>query len=74
MGAGLGVVRTFQGHMEKVGDLLPVDYLVNMILAAAWAVAETDEFRGQIKVFNCVTGPDAPIRWGKEPNTHHLFL
>lgn len=65
LGIGLGIIRTAIADPTKVSDLFPVDYAVNLILAAAWAVAEIDDDRGQIKVFNGVSGPDAPITYSE---------
>ena len=36
---GKGVLRTLLCHREKVADLIPLDYPVNLIIAAAWHTA-----------------------------------
>lgn len=37
-GAGLGLLHTLQADPEKVSDLVPADYVVNMCIATGWKV------------------------------------
>jgi len=37
---GKGVLRTLLCHRNKVADLIPLDFPVNLILSAAWYTAE----------------------------------
>lgn len=67
IGIGLGIIRAFTINSRLVTDLLPVDYVVNLILAAASDVASTSNNiarKDSVAIFNCVSGVDAPITWG----------
>jgi fatty acyl-CoA reductase len=59
---GKGVLRTLLCHREKVADLIPLDYPVNLIIAAAWHTGSTRP--NSITVYNCCTGPHNPLLWG----------
>lgn len=75
IGIGLGIVRVVAAIGTRVSDLLPVDYSVNLILAAAWSVANVkngERKSHHLRIFNCVSGPDAPITWG-EPQKIKTF-
>lgn len=66
LGIGLGVIRIFPINPKLITDLLPVDYAVSLILAAAWDVATTKngvKKKEHVKIFNSVSQPDAPIYW-----------
>lgn len=74
IGIGLGIVRLIAAIETRVSDLLPVDYSVNLIIAAAWSVAnvKNGERKGtHLRIFNCVSGPDAPITWREFNNFNH---
>lgn len=38
-GAGKGVLRSVLCHRNKVGDLIPVDIVVNLMITVAWSTA-----------------------------------
>jgi fatty acyl-CoA reductase len=59
---GQGVLRTAACIESKVVDLIPVDVLVNLILASAWHTANTS--LTDIPVYNCCTGHQNPVMWG----------
>jgi len=44
---GKGVLRTLLCHRNKIADLVPLDFPVNLIISAAWNVA-TERF---VKIF-----------------------
>lgn len=44
VGIGKGVIRTLKVDVELVGDLIPVDLAVNLMIAAAWSKATTNRF------------------------------
>lgn len=70
IGIGVGVIRIFTINPDLVTDLLPVDYAVNLILAAGWDVGNTRNGQresGALTIFNCVSSIDAPITWCKYP-------
>lgn len=43
-GIGKGVIRTLKVDVELVGDLIPVDLAVNLMIAAAWSKATENRF------------------------------
>lgn len=60
--SGTGVLRTMLGHLDAVADLVPVDVVVNNLLASGW-------FRGvektkKILVFHCTSGNRNKLTWG----------
>lgn len=57
----MGIVHVFSTKEHLIADLLPVDYAVNLILAATWDTAHNSR---SFKIFNGVSQPDAPITWG----------
>lgn len=69
IGVGVGLLRVVPVRYLYLADLQPVDYAVNLIIAAAWNIASVKrngERKGShIKIFNCVSGVDAPITWGE---------
>lgn len=62
LGIGVGLIHTTLAYKEFVTDVLPVDYSVNLIIASALDCGTTN---GKVKIFNCVSGPDAPITWSE---------
>nr|XP_018903111.1 PREDICTED: putative fatty acyl-CoA reductase CG5065 [Bemisia tabaci] len=65
-GAGKGVLRSVLCHRNKVGDLIPVDIVVNLMITVAWSTAT--ENSKTIKVYNCTSGSTNPIKWGELEN------
>lgn len=41
VGAGIGLLRTLHCYPEKIGDMIPADYVINNIIAAAWYCGTT---------------------------------
>jgi fatty acyl-CoA reductase len=74
-GVALGIIRVMVIDDNVKGDIIPADFAVNTILAAAWnTVDEKQDERPQIngssrvqeaKIYNCVSSPDNPIDWGQ---------
>lgn len=71
VGAALGVMRTIYGDENKTADVVPADYVINCIVAAAWHVGTTrtqnEEAPSQedIPIFNYVSCVQNPITWSK---------
>ncbi|XP_074097141.1 fatty acyl-CoA reductase wat [Cotesia typhae] len=42
VGAGIGLLRTLHCYPEKIGDMIPADYVINNIIAAAWYCGTTN--------------------------------
>lgn len=60
--AYMGYDRVGLFTVDKVGDLVPVDMCVNAMIAIAWETAKSEN-RGQMKVYNFVSGAQNPITW-----------
>ncbi|OXB55597.1 hypothetical protein ASZ78_013009, partial [Callipepla squamata] len=61
--AGKGILRTMRASNGAVADLVPVDVVVNMTLAAAW-YSGVNRPRN-IMVYNCTTGGTNPFHWSE---------
>lgn len=61
--AGIGALRTRIHGENLLADIIPVDLVSNMLIAAAWQTAQ-DGIYG-VKVYNCVSGARNPITWGQ---------
>jgi fatty acyl-CoA reductase len=59
---GKGVLRTLLCHRNKVADLIPLDFPVNLIISAAWYTATARP--NSIIVYNCCSGAQNPLLWG----------
>ncbi|CAF0861131.1 unnamed protein product [Brachionus calyciflorus] len=60
--SGTGVLRSMLGHLDAVADLIPVDVVVNTLLAAGW-------YRGVERtkktiVYHCTSGQINKLTWG----------
>lgn len=80
-GVGVGVIRSLYCDPAKTGDIVPADYTVNAIIAASWAIGQSnfdsnkevlnnlafDELNVEynIPIFNYVCTPEKPIKWGE---------
>lgn len=76
LGAAMGVMRTLHGDENLIADIVPSDYVINNIIAAAWHVGTTriqnNEHaaiegppKGDIPIFNYVSCTQKPIKWSK---------
>ncbi|CAH1381665.1 unnamed protein product [Tenebrio molitor] len=75
LGAALGVLRSVNAKKDAIAQLVPCDYTVNAILAAAWNVATErkntkDHFKNsvsatssQVKIYNYVGTSTNQITW-----------
>ncbi|XP_046683798.1 fatty acyl-CoA reductase wat-like [Homalodisca vitripennis] len=64
-----GIMRTLHCDPDKLADIVPVDMVVNGLIATAWKTHErnnkietSDE---QAQVFNFVSSPEKPIKWSQ---------
>lgn len=60
---GKGIFRTMMGNTQITADVVPVDVVINLMIAAAWRTATTKP--SSPSIYNCVTGQQRPITWGK---------
>lgn len=60
---GKGLFRTIMCEKDFTADMVPVDIVINLMIAAAWrtATAKPDG----LSIYNCCTGQQHPITWGK---------
>ncbi|XP_041852894.1 fatty acyl-CoA reductase 1 isoform X1 [Melanotaenia boesemani] len=67
--AGKGILRTMRASNDAVADLVPVDVVINAMLAAAWYCGSQRLNRSKnILVYNCTTGGINPFHWGEVEN------
>uniref|UniRef100_A0A1B0ARC3 Fatty acyl-CoA reductase n=1 Tax=Glossina palpalis gambiensis TaxID=67801 RepID=A0A1B0ARC3_9MUSC len=66
-----GLFRSIVCEQNYVADVVPVDIVINLMIAAAWrkATHKTDNF----SIYNCCTGQRHPIKWGEFVN-HTLSM
>ncbi|XP_043944137.1 fatty acyl-CoA reductase 2 isoform X2 [Protopterus annectens] len=67
--AGKGILRTMKANNDAVADLIPVDVVVNLTLAAGWCTAV--QRPKTTMVYNCTTGGVNPFYWGELE--HHVI-
>lgn len=77
VGAGLGFMHTLHADENKIADVVPADYVVNTIIAAAWYIGtarmQNDELttvddsilRDDIPIFNYVSCTQKPLTWSE---------
>ncbi|XP_068573408.1 fatty acyl-CoA reductase 1 isoform X3 [Cebidichthys violaceus] len=77
--AGKGILRTMRANNDAVADLIPVDVVINLTLAAGWYTAErrrkTEKQKNERSktalVYNCTSGGINPFHWGEIE--HHVM-
>ena len=75
LGASSGILRTVHGNPKVCPDLIPVDFTVNIIIAAGASIAQSDA--KEAKVYNCTSSKQMPITWNefldlsKETHKHY---
>jgi len=62
-GVSKGVLRALRLQLNSVGDIIPVDFPINLMIAAAWYTATHRP--NSIMVYNCTSGLQNPVTWGK---------
>ncbi|KAK9875945.1 hypothetical protein WA026_011047 [Henosepilachna vigintioctopunctata] len=62
VGVGTGVLRSFHCDAEKVADIVPADYVINGIIAAAYQ--NNLKRQGELTIYNYVSSPENPLTWG----------
>ncbi|XP_071383146.1 fatty acyl-CoA reductase 1 isoform X1 [Centroberyx affinis] len=67
--AGKGILRTMRANNDAVADLIPVDVVINLTLAAGWYTAVHRP--KSALVYNCTTGSINPFHWGEIE--HHVM-
>ncbi|CRK97592.1 CLUMA_CG010977, isoform A [Clunio marinus] len=60
---GKGIFHTIMCNEESVADFIPVDMVINLMVAAAWKRALTKP--AGMTIYNCCTGEVKPITWGR---------
>jgi fatty acyl-CoA reductase len=62
LAGGMGVLHVMRGKSRQVADLIPVDYVCNTILTAAWHTAHNPPGR-RIPIFHSASSGKNPIDW-----------
>lgn len=60
---GNGLFRTIICEKDYLCDVIPVDIVINLVIASGWRTATTKS--KNMKIYNCVTGCQQPITWGE---------
>lgn len=60
---GKGIFHTIMCNEESIADFIPVDLVINLMVAAAWKTALTKP--ATMTIYNCCTGEVRPITWGR---------
>nr|QLI61993.1 fatty acyl-CoA reductase 3 [Streltzoviella insularis] len=73
IGIGTGVLRTMYMNVNKVADMVPVDLVVNAILASAWYTAKhfKENQTSNIPIYNFVSGARNPVTWSRFIEINH---
>lgn len=61
--AGRGYLRSMKGEGQTVLDIVPVDIVVNLLIASSWQKGITK--KNTIDIYHCSTGGLHPFRWGE---------
>ncbi|XP_076618428.1 putative fatty acyl-CoA reductase CG8306 [Colletes latitarsis] len=72
MGAGKGVVRRLPIGKHLIYDYIPVDIVVNCLIAAAYAVSRVGG--RELKVYHCTSSTTNPFRWASVESKINNFL
>ncbi len=60
-----------KGEGQTVLDIVPVDIVVNLLIASSWQKALSK--KNGIDIYHCTTGGLHPFRWGEMGNKKSLF-
>jgi len=60
-GVGKGLLRALRYKPDAIGDIIPVDYVTNLVVAAAWYTATYNP--AETAIYNCCTGHMNPLTW-----------
>lgn len=58
-----GMFRTMMCEKNYVADMVPVDIVINLMIAAAWRTATRKS--NNLLIYNCCTGQRNPIVWSE---------
>lgn len=63
---GNGLFRTIICEKDYLCDVVPVDIVINLVIASAWRTATSKS--PDMQIYNCVTSQRNPITWGEFVN------
>ncbi|KAI5698452.1 hypothetical protein M8J75_007060 [Diaphorina citri] len=63
VGIGTGVLHTYQYDQDAVTEMVPVDMVVNSVIATAWYTAKSNQ--QQIPIYNYVSSVQKPVTWNE---------
>ena len=60
-------MRSIKGEGQAVLDIVPVDVVVNLLIASAWNMASLRQVNKDqsMLIYHCTTGGLHPFRWGE---------
>eukprot|EP00051_Salpingoeca_urceolata_P014934 m.190660 g.190660 ORF g.190660 m.190660 type:complete len:534 (+) comp18238_c0_seq3:853-2454(+) len=78
LAVGTGVLRVLPGAKNARCDIVPVDFVANVLVAAAWQMGVQSEYTSpqdrECHVINCTSGNMAPCKWQQWVDAiHHTF-
>ncbi|VVC39906.1 Male sterility, NAD-binding,NAD(P)-binding domain,Fatty acyl-CoA reductase, C-terminal [Cinara cedri] len=76
MGAMKGVVRRLPLNGSLIDDYIPVDIVINTIIAGAWSSCQLPDssYVGQTPIFHCTTSTCNPFYWNDFKSMLKTFL
>lgn len=60
---GKGIAKVLLGKRDVISDVVPIDYVVDVIMCAAWHV--TLHINNEVKVYNCTSNARS-IKYGND--------
>jgi fatty acyl-CoA reductase len=65
---GKGIFHTIMCKEDSIADMVPVDIVINLMVAAGWRTGTTKSYGKQMTIYNCCTGVTKPLTWGNFVN------
>jgi len=60
---GKGVLRILEGDVNKVADIIPIDYCVNMLICVGWYTTIITKQVETPLIYHCTSGSKKPYTW-----------
>jgi len=60
---GKGVLRILEGDVNKVADIIPIDYCVNMLICVGWYTSIITKQVETPLIYHCTSGSKKPYTW-----------
>lgn len=60
---GKGVLRILEGDVNKVADIVPIDYCINMLITITWYTQQVVSKVDKPIIYHCTSGAKKPFTW-----------